>query len=63
MIFYDFEVLLHDWMVVLMDPNKQTETNIINDPEQLSAFYKENKYDVWVGFNCRYYDQYILKKI
>lgn len=63
MIFYDFEVFLHDWMVVLIDPTKQTETDIINDPEKLSAFYEENKHDIWVGFNCRHYDQYILKGI
>lgn len=63
MIFYDFEVFEHDWMVVLIDPAKREETDIINDPQQLSEFYEENKNDIWVGFNSRFYDQYILKGI
>lgn len=63
MIFYDFEVFKEDWLVVLIDPSKKQITEIVNDPEQLSNFYKENKNDIWVGFNSRYYDQYILKGI
>ena len=63
MIFYDFEVFLHDWLVVLIDPSKKQVTEIVNDPEHLSRFYEENKNDIWVGFNSRYYDQYILKGI
>ena len=63
MIFYDFEVFLHDWLVVLIDPSKKQITEIVNDPEYLQKFYEENKNDIWVGFNSRHYDQYILKGI
>ena len=63
MIFYDFEVFKEDWLVVLIDPSKKQITEIVNDPEQLSKFYEENKNDIWVGFNSRHYDQYILKGI
>lgn len=63
MIFYDFEVFKEDWLVVLIDPSKKQITEIINNPEQLSHFYEENKDDIWVGFNSRHYDQYILKGI
>lgn len=63
MIFYDFEVFQEDWLVVLIDPSKKQETDIINDPEHLQRFYEENKHDIWVGFNSRHYDQYILKGI
>lgn len=63
MIFYDFETFKYDWLVVLIDPSKKQETVIINDQEQLQRFYDENKHDIWVGFNSRHYDQYILKGI
>ena len=63
MIFYDFEVFKEDWLVVLIDPSKRQVTEIVNDPDHLSRFYEENKHDIWVGFNSRHYDQYILKGI
>lgn len=63
MIFYDFEVFKHDWLVVLIDPGKREETVIINDVEKLEQFHKENVNDIWVGYNSNWYDQYILKGI
>lgn len=63
MIFYDFEVFKFDWLVVLIEPNKQTETVIVNDRKELIEFYEANKEEIWVGFNSRRYDQYILKGI
>lgn len=63
MIFYDFEVFKEDWLVVLIDPSKKQVTEIVNDPDHLNRFYEENKDDIWVGFNSRHYDQYILKGI
>lgn len=62
-IFYDFETFKFDWLVVLIDPSKKQITEIVNDPEHLQRFYEENKNDIWVGFNSRHYDQYILKAI
>ena len=63
MIFYDFEVFHSDWLVVLIDPVAKLMTEIVNDPDHLQKFYEENKNDIWVGFNSRHYDQYILKGI
>lgn len=63
MIFYDFEVFKYDWLVVALDMSEQREHVIINDVEGLERFYNEHKRDVWVGFNSRNYDQYILKGI
>lgn len=63
MIFYDFEVFKHDWLVVMMDTDKQNETVIINDAEKLTDFYHQHKKDIWVGFNSNGYDRYILKSI
>ncbi|MNW40404.1 DNA polymerase II [compost metagenome] len=63
MIFYDFEVFIHDWLVVLNDTDTQQSTVIVNDPEQLKQFHNEHRSDIWVGYNSRHYDQYILKAI
>ncbi len=63
MIFYDFEVFKEDWLGVFIDVTKKQEHVIINSPEELKALYEANKYDIWVGFNSRHYDQYILKAI
>jgi DNA polymerase len=63
MIFYDFEVFAYNWLVVLMNTDKREETVIIDDPEELERFHSEHKREIWVGFNSRHYDQYILKAI
>lgn len=63
MIFFDFEVFTLDWLVVLADANTQTFQSIINDPDALRRFYEKNKDEIWVGYNSRSYDQYILKGI
>lgn len=63
MLFYDFEVFKFDWLVVAMDTRSRETTEIVNDPDKLEAFYKENQREIWVGFNSRHYDQYILKAI
>lgn len=63
MIFYDFEVFEYDWMVVLKDTDNRTVTKIHNDKEALLKYYEEHKNDIWVGYNSRSYDQFILKAI
>lgn len=63
MLFYDFEVFKHDWLVVVFDMIKKEEHVIINSKDELEALYKQNKKDIWVGFNSRHYDQYIFKGI
>lgn len=63
MIFIDFEVFKLDWLCVAIDPIEQKEFIIVNDKEELSRLYKQYKKDIWVGYNIRNYDQYILKAI
>lgn len=63
MIWYDFEVFEYDWLVVLLDSKTKSEKVIVNNKEELEKFYQENKFDIWVGFNNKSYDQYILKGI
>lgn len=63
MIFYDFEVFKYDWLVVILDMDAQEEHVIINDPDRLKTFYEAHKGDIWVGYNSRDYDQFILRAI
>lgn len=63
MLFYDFEVFEHDWLVVILDMDAQKEHVIVNDEQQMRDFYENHVDDIWVGFNSRGYDQYILKSI
>lgn len=53
----------YDWLVVLIDVLKRKEAVIINNPKELEEFYQKNKGEIWIGFNSRHYDQYILKGI
>jgi DNA polymerase len=63
MLFYDFEVFSQDWLVVINDVTNRCEHVIINNPDELEKVYKQHINDIWVGFNSRHYDQYILKGI
>ena len=63
MLFFDFEVFKYDWLVVAIDPIEQREFVIVNNKNKLSDLYHNYKNDIWVGYNCRNYDQYILKAI
>lgn len=61
MIFYDIEVFKCDWLVVLYDG--ENVTRIHNNVECLTDYYNKHKNDVWVGYNNKGYDQYILQCI
>ena len=63
MVFLDFEVFKEDWLVVLVNPDKQTEDVIVNDAEALTKYYEENKDEIFCGYNINYYDQFIFKAI
>jgi DNA polymerase len=62
-VFFDFEVFMYDWLVVCINPINEEKTVIINDSEKLEAFYNKHKSDIWIGYNNRNYDNYILKAI
>lgn len=63
MLFFDFEVFAYDWLVVIINPDKQEKTVIINDRDKLENFYREHRQDIWSGYNVKHYDQYIMKAI
>lgn len=62
-LFFDFETFKYDWLVVAIDPVEKKEYVIVNDKDKLEQLYKQYQRDIWIGYNCRNYDQYILKGI
>lgn len=63
MIFYDFEVFKYDWLVVCIDTDTGEEHDIVNNSHLLNILYSQNIKNIWVGYNNKHYDQYILKAI
>lgn len=61
--FIDFEVFKKDWLCVIVDPYKKEETVIVNDKEKLEEYYEKHKKEIFVGYNIRQYDQFIMKAI
>lgn len=61
--FYDFEVFKYDWLVVIIDPIERTETVIVNDKNLLENYFYTHEREIWVGYNNRRYDQYIMRAI
>ena len=60
-IIYDCEVYKHDWLVVFKHKATSTYTVIHNDPEALQQAISDDC--VYIGFNSKFYDQYIIKGI
>lgn len=63
MVIYDFECFRHDWLVCWLDTDTRKIHSIVNDKPLLEKMYKHYKNTVWVGYNSRGYDQWILKAI
>jgi hypothetical protein len=70
LVFYDFEVFSKSvdpvtgkafWLVVVIDYESKKGKVIVNDLDMLKDYYDYFKDDIWIGFNSRSYDQYILK--
>ena len=61
--FIDFEVFTEDWLCVIINPQRRTETVIVNDADKLNEYYQQYKNEIFVGFNIRHYDQYIMKAV
>lgn len=61
--FYDFEVFKYDWLVVIINPIEKTVTKIVNDAQALEAYYSKHCEEIWIGYNNRRYDQYIMKAV
>lgn len=59
--FIDFEVFKEDWLCVIIDPQRRSETVIVNDTKKLNDYYQQYRNEIFVGYNIRQYDQYIFK--
>ena len=61
--FFDFEVFIKNWLVVIINPVEQRRTVICDDREKLKEYYEAHKEQIWIGYNTKNYDQYIFKAI
>ena len=61
-LFFDFEVFAKDWLVVIID-DENNKTSIHNNVKELKSFVKENKNNIWIGYNCVHYDNWIMSAI
>ena len=61
LITYDCEVFAYDWLVTLKDKETGIYTCIWNDNEALKMALSDDC--IYVGFNSKHYDQYIIKAI
>ena len=59
--FIDYEVTTYDWLCVIINPITKTKTEIVNNVEKLKQYYRQFKNEIFVGYNIRGYDQYIMK--
>lgn len=60
---YDFEVFSYDWLVVFQDFKTGEFTLFHNDGESVREFMDENAEDIFIGFNSKVYDQFIMKAV
>lgn len=58
---YDCEVFKHNWLVVFKNIETGHYTSIWDDNEALETCIDEN--NVYIGFNNKHYDQFIIKSI
>ena len=61
LVIYDCEVFAHDWLVVFKDKESGAYTRIWNDNDALVECISDDR--LYVGFNSKHYDSYIIKAI
>lgn len=59
--FIDYEVTTYDWLCVIINPITKTKTEIVNNVDKLHDYYDKYKNEIFIGYNIRGYDQYIMK--
>ena len=57
------EVFKYDWLVVIINPIEKAVTRIVNDSQVLKDYFDAHDKEIWIGYNNRRYDQYIMKAI
>lgn len=58
---YDCEVFKDDWLVTFKNTNTEQFTCIWNEPEAVTEMLEDD--NLYIGFNSKHYDQYIIKAI
>ena len=61
--FIDFETFKYDDLCVIINPITKSKTVIVNDHDKLTRYYEKFKDEIFIGYNIRGYDQYIMKGI
>ncbi|WP_291656496.1 hypothetical protein [Clostridium sp.] len=64
-IIVDFEVLYNAkfWLCCMKDARTEKEHIIINDEKEFKRVFNKNSNSIWVGYNIRRYDSWIMKAI
>lgn len=61
--FYDFEVYKYNWHIRIINPVEKTSVGIWDSKKELETYFYNHKDEIWIGYNNRRYDQYIMKAI
>lgn len=48
---------------MIINPIEKTVTKIVNDPQAIKDYFYAHNEEIWIGYNNRRYDQYIMKAI
>lgn len=62
-IVFDTEVFRYNFLFVALNLETGEYTIIENDRDKIIEFYEQHKQDIWIGYNCKNYDKYILQAI
>ncbi|WP_286184139.1 DNA polymerase domain-containing protein [Clostridium sp. CCUG 7971] len=65
LIVIDFEVLSNAnfWMCCMKDVKSGLEHTIVNDRNEFLRVFNKNRNNIWLGYNIRGYDQWIMKAL
>lgn len=65
LIVIDFEVLSNAnfWMCCMKDIKSGLEHTIVNDRNEFLRVFNKNRNSIWIGYNIRGYDQWIMKAL
>lgn len=61
--FYDFEVFKYNWHIRIINPVSRISIGMWDSKEKLEAYFNAHNQEIWIGYNNRRYDQYIMKAI
>lgn len=63
MLVYDLEVYKHNWMLTWLDTETRKIHTIHDDKSLMEKFYEHYRNEIFVGYNSRRYDVYVVQAI